>query len=402
LNIKITTEPFGSSPATLIKIANDTGSVLTLTDLGATVVALEVPARRATSGSNPASGRLDVVLGYGNYDDYLSGDKYFGATIGRCANRIARGELTIGDSAYELDKNQAGGHTLHSGSDGWHVRIWPYDIGADSVTFTMRSPDGDQGFPGAADVNVTYTLTDENTVRIAYHAVSDADTAFNLTNHAYFNLDGEGAGSVRNHLIRINSSYFVPTDADSIPTGDIRDVTGSVFDFRREKRIGRDIDADDEQLALAGGYDHNFVIDGYYDDSGAGAKDGVKSDFGSKVKKSACENDGEREKGSVTVSTDGRDRTTTRELRTAAVVRSETTGVEMTVRTDLPGVQFYTGNHLGADNPSKSGAVYERRSGFCLETQFFPDAPHHTDFPSIVFRAGEPFDSVTEYSFSLA
>jgi aldose 1-epimerase len=358
--MKITTEPFGSSQATLISIANDAGGVLTLTDLGATVVALKVPAKRTIPGSDSSPGFLDVVLGYGNYDDYMSGDKYFGVTVGRCANRIARGELTIGGSVYELDRNQAGRHTLHGGSDGWHLRIWPYDIGADSVTFTMRSPDGDQGFPGAADVKVTYTLTEENTVRIAYHAVSDADTVFNLTNHSYFNLDGEGAESVMNHLIFINSSYFVPTDADSIPTGELRDVAGSAFDFRNEKRIGRDIDSDDEQLTLAGGYDHNFVIDGYYGDSGAGA------------------------------------------LRTAAVVRSETTGVEMTVRTDLPGVQFYTGNYLGTDNPSKSGSVYKHRSGFCLETQFFPDAPHHPDFPSVIFRAGEPFDSVTEYSFSLA
>jgi aldose 1-epimerase len=360
MSTKITTEPFGSSPATLIRIANDAGSVLTLTDLGATIVALEVPARRATPDSDPAFGFVDVVLGYGTYDDYLAGDKYFGATVGRCANRIARGELTIGDSSYERDRNQAGRHTLHGGSDGWHLRIWAYDIGADSVTFTMRSSDGDQGFPGDADIRITYTLTDDNTVRIAYRAVSDADTVFNLTNHAYFNLDGEGAGGVMNHLIRINASRFVPTDADSIPTGEIRDVDGSAFDFRREKRAGQDIGADDEQLTLAGGYDHNFVIDGYRGDRDAG------------------------------------------ELREAVVVKSETTGVEMTVRTDLPGVQFYTGNYLGTDRPSKSGSVYGRRSGFCLETQFFPDAPHHANFPSVVFRAGEPFDSVTEYSFALA
>ncbi|MDR1042844.1 MAG: galactose mutarotase [Clostridiales Family XIII bacterium] len=380
MNAKITTEPFGSSPATLIRIANAAGSVLTLTDLGATVVALIVPARGAISDafatarasspqsdapashmpdSDSASGFVDVALGYGSYDDYMAGDKYFGATIGRYANRIARGELAIGGSSYELDRNQAGRHTLHGGSDGWHLRIWQYAIGADSVTFTLHSPDGDQGFPGNADVKVTYTLTDDDTVRITYHAASDADTVFNLTNHTYFNLDGEGAGSVMDHFVRINSSRFVPTDADSIPTGGLRDADGSAFDFRREKRIGQDIDADDEQLALAGGYDHNFVIDGYCGDSDV------------------------------------------RALRTAAVVRSEITGVEMTVRTDLPGVQFYTGNYLGTDRPSKSGLVYERRSGFCLETQFFPDSPHHANFPSTVFRAGEPFDSVTEYSFAL-
>jgi aldose 1-epimerase len=392
MNKKITVEQFGSSPATLIRIVNAAGSVLTLTDLGAAIVALKVPARRATPDIAPSdaansdaapsdatnsdgaahsgdtvSAFVDVVLGYGNYDDYISSDKYFGVTVGRCANRIAGGELTIDGLTYELDKNQAGRHTLHGGSDGWHLRIWPYDIGTDSVTFTLRSPDGDQGFPGNADVKVTYTLTEENTVRIAYRAVSDIGTVFNLTNHAYFNLDGEGAGDVMDHIACINASRFVPTDADSIPTGELRGVDGSAFDFRQEKRIGRDIDDDDGQLKLAGGYDHNFVVDGAFGDGGDGGGDG--------------------DSGGA--------------LRTAAVVRSETTGVEMTVRTDLPGVQFYTGNYLGTDRPSKSGSVYERRSGFCLETQFFPDAPHHADFPSVVFRAGEPLVSVTEYAFGL-
>jgi aldose 1-epimerase len=394
--MKITTEPFGASRATLINITNDAGSVLALTDLGASIVGLKIPARRtasavapiqnptATSAQTPAASNIsdipgssdrstpsveliDVVLGYGDYDDYASDDKYLGATVGRYANRIARGELTLGDASYGLDKNQDGKHTLHSGSDGWHLRIWQYSIGAhsDSVAFCLRSPDGDQKFPGNADINVTYTFTDDNTVRISYHAVSDADTVFNLTNHSYFNLDGEGAGSILDHRLRVNASRFTPTDADSIPTGEIRDVDGSALDFRREKRIGRDIDSGEEQLALAHGYDHNFVLD--RDRVGGGGS--------------------ERSAGA---------------LREAAVVRSEVTGIEMTVRTDMPGVQFYSGNYLGTGGPSKSGAAYERRSGFCLETQFFPDSPHHANFPSTVFRAGEAFDSVTEYAFAVS
>jgi aldose 1-epimerase len=355
--MKIDTGSFGGSPATLIDITNDAGGALTLTDLGATVTALKVPAR--TGG---AEGPIDVVLGYGSYDDYLSADTYFGATVGRYANRIAGGALEIGGRTYALDRNQGGRHTLHGGADGWRRRIWAYEIDepGGAVEFSLRSPDGDQGFPGNADIRVTYTLTNDNELRIAYSAVADADTVFNLTNHTYFNLNGEGSGDVLGHLLRIGASRFTPADADAVPTGEIRAVAGSALDFTSEKRIGRDIDADEEQIALAHGYDHNFIADGASGDD--------RSD---------------------------------RRLRDIATARSEVTGIAMTVRTDLPGVQFYSGNYLGAGPPSKSGGTYARRSGFCLETQFFPDSPHHASFPSTLFRAGEPFESVTEYAFSL-
>jgi aldose 1-epimerase len=371
--MKITTTRSGNLPPTMIWMTNDAGTSLTLTDLGATVVAIELPlrcdaARAAVTEARDAYDALgrevtliDVALGHYSYDDYMTADTYLGATVGRYANRIARGDLTIGGASYELDRNQNGLHTLHGGGRGWHMRFWKYEIdkGAGSVKFSLHSPDGDQGFPGAADIEVTYTLTEDNTVRIAYHAVPDADTVFNLTNHTYFNLDGEGAGSVLDHVMRINASRYIPTDADSIPTGEIRAVGGTAFDFTRGKRIGRDIDSGDEQLELAGGYDHCFVIDGAY----------------------------------------GGDGTLERELREAAVVKSGVTGIQMTVRTDLPGVQFYSGNYLGAGRPSKLGVAHGRREGFCLETQFFPDSPHHANFPSTVFRAGEIFNSVTEYSF---
>ncbi|MDR2163470.1 MAG: galactose mutarotase [Clostridiales Family XIII bacterium] len=364
--MKIVTEPFGDSSATIIRMMSDRGGELVLTDLGASIVGLKVPARSAVAASDAAKPSpatlVDVALGYGSYSAYMEGGEYLGATIGRYANRIARGELDIHGVTYQLDRNQSV-HTLHSGPSGWHKRIWQYmiDEAAGSVTFSLHSPNGDQGFPGNADIDVSYAFVGGSTVAISYHAVSDADTVFNLTNHTYFNLDGEASGSVLGHWIKLNASRFTLTDIDAIPTGEIRSVEGSALDFTAGKLIGEDIDANEQQIEFARGYDHNFVIDGAFEG-------GVLN----------------------------------REMRHAATVRSEDTGIEMAVRTDLPGVQFYTGNYLGSGPLSKSDAVYQMRSGFCLETQFFPDSLHHAGFPSTLLRRGEPFESVTEYSFRVS
>ncbi|MDR0519438.1 MAG: galactose mutarotase [Clostridiales Family XIII bacterium] len=352
--MSVRTEQFGDSPAKIVRITNSGGSALTLTDLGATIVGIEVPSR---------TGALtDVVLGYGSYDDYMAGDKYFGASIGRYANRIAHGELTIGGRGYLLDRNQDGRHTLHGGADGWHRRVWATDAsdGEDAVTFALHSPDLDQGFPGNADVTVRYRLTDDNIVRISYRAVSDQDTVFNLTNHAYFNLSGEGEGDILGHRLRLNADQLTEIDSDAIPSGRLMDVRGTALDFTEGKPIGRDIGAGEEQIANAGGFDHNYVIRGT-----------------------------------------GKDSRPPEALRLAAEAYSEETGISMTVRTDMPGVQFYSGNYLGDDRPAKSGGIYPQRGGFCLETQFFPDSPHQNHFPSAVYRAGEVFESTTEYAFSV-
>jgi aldose 1-epimerase len=361
--MKIEVTPFGPSEASLIQIRNDVGGYVTLTNIGATVNTLGVPSR---------GGQItDIALGYGDAEDYMTDNKYLGATVGRFANRIAGGEVEIGGEIFSLDKNDNGHNTLHGGADGWHTRIWDFatDEKAGSVTFKLHSPDGDQGLPGAADISVTYTLTKDSTLSIRYRAVSDKDTIFNLTNHSYFNLDGESSGSISEHTMRIFASRVTAVDAESIPTGELRDITNSALDFTYRKPIGRDIDADDELIRFAGGFDHNYVIDEY-------AADAERS-------------------GSL----DGR---APNRMRLAAICGSDRSGIEMSVFTDLPGIQFYSGNYMGDGPETESGEPYPRRGGFCLETQYFPDSPHHANFPSCFYRAGEVFESQTDYRFRVS
>ena len=327
--------------ASLYVLENKNGMQAALCDYGATVVSVLVPDK---------NGLLqDVVLGYEDAASYEKGEVFFGACVGRNANRIAGAQFTIGETCYTLTKND-GENANHSGRDFTNKRLWNVTRFADNtVTFELKSPHLDQGFPGSAVITVTYTLTEENELKIRYEAQADADTIFNMTNHSYFNLDG--SPDILKHEVTIFADAFTPTDAASIPTGEICPVGGTPMDFRTPKMIGADIDSGFIQLVQAGGYDHNWVIRG-----------------------------------------EG--------LRKAAVLCSRVSGIRMQVFTDLPGMQFYTGNFIGEEN-GKNGKIYRRRAGACFETQYFPDAVHHDSFKSTIRKAGETYDTTTSYKFDI-
>lgn len=329
--------------ATLYTFENNSGMVMEVTDFGATLYSLLIP---------DGKGRcLDVVLGYDAPTGYEGpSGTFFGATVGRNANRIAGGAFRLNGKDYTLDKNN-GGNNLHSGLDFYSFRIWQVTDTSDrSITFSLHSPDGDQGYPGAVDIHVTYTLTEENSVRIDYTAVPQADTILNLTNHSYFNLNGHDSGSILKHTVRMEADFYTRADAQSIPTGEITPVDGTPMDFRVKKEVGRDIDAPYEALVFGNGYDHNWCL----------------------------KNNGKFTK--------------------IAELTGDESGLSMDVYTDLPGVQIYTANFI-VEEPGKLGAVYHRRQGICFETQYYPDAIHHPNFPSPVFRAGQVFRSATEFKF---
>lgn len=331
--------------ASLVTMKNENGMTVSVTDYGATLVSIRVPEGDKTT---------DVVLGYDSAADYEKNDGFLGAVIGRNGNRIGTASFTLNGRIFQLEKNEKE-NNLHSGSSGFDKRIWNTELleEENSVRFTLHSPDGDEGFPGNLDVTVTYTLTEENGVRIHYQAKGDQDTIVNLTNHSYFNLAGhDRKGTIEDHVLWVDADFFTPTDADSIPTGELRPVKGTPFDFTVPKRIGLEIDVEDEQLKSAGGYDHNMVLNR----QGEG-------------------------------------------VRKIASVSCPARCIAMDVYSDLPGVQFYAGNGLGDTKIGKGGAAYERRRGFCLETQFYPDAIHHAGFPSPVLKAGEDYDTVTEFVF---
>jgi aldose 1-epimerase len=346
--IMLQIKPFGSSTAKLYTLENSKGMKLVLTDMGAAIVRLFVPDR--------AGAFRDVVLGYEDYEAYASNRSAHGATVGRCANRIGGACFTLNGVTYHLDKNE-GENILHGGFDSYYKRLWRADAreAAGSVAFSLHSPDGDQGMPGAAEIAVTYSLGEDNSVSIRYHAAADKDTVFNLTNHSYFNLDGHGAGPIGRQYLWLDCDTFTPIDREFIPTGEIRSVKGAALDFTTAKPWGRDADGDDEQIAAGGGYDHNFIIN-------------------------RPEPDPEKP---------------------FAKAWSEQSGIEMQVFTDLPGVQAYGGNMMGNDTGGKDGVKYQRRGGFCLETQYYPDAPNKPGFPSDIFPAGKPFSSATVYKFSI-
>ena len=288
---------------------------------------------------------LDVALGYDDVSGYERQGGYIGAVVGRNANRIGGSKFKLGADDVLLPANE-GRNCLHAGPDCWSFRLWDVTAHTDSsLTLSIHSPHGDQGFPGNADVSVTYTIGD-NALVIAYEAVSDRDTVFNLTNHAYFNLYGQHRPEkAMDQELMIPGTHFCPDDAENIPTGELRSVEGTPFDFRSFKAIGRDIGMDYEPLKLQGGYDHNFV-----------------------------------NKGEV-----------------CAVLRNPESGLTMTVTTDCPGVQFYAGTFL--DNVGKNGVRYGKRTGVALETQFYPDAVNHPEWPQPFVKAGEKYRSVTSYRF---
>ena len=295
---------------------------------------------------------LDVALGYDSLEDYLRQDKCMGATVGRFANRIGGAEFELNGKRYPLYANNGRNH-LHGGREGFDRKLWTLEAaGEDFVSLGYRSPDGEEGYPGTLNVRVTYRLTEAG-LRIEYAARSDADTLCNLTNHTYFNLSGQSSGPVTAQTIRLCCSRYTPTDAESIPTGEIAPVEGTPMDLRRRTPIGAHIDDDFPQLRLAGGYDHNYLVDGW---------DGT--------------------------------------LRLAAEAERPETGARLEVWTDQPALQFYTGNYLDGSPPGKDGAPYANRWGFCLETQCCPDAPHHPRFPGALLRAGETYRRMTEYRLS--
>lgn len=327
--------------ATLYTMRNDAGIELSVTDFGATLVSLRVPKNGAM---------VDVALGYDDVRGYEDAQGYFfGATVGRNANRIGSAAFTLGGKVYRLTKND-GGNNLHSGLDFYHLRLWQVvEAEERAVTFALHSPDGDQGYPAALDIRVTYTLLTDG-VAIDYAATPDGDTIVNLTNHSYFNLNGHDSGTITGHVLQLDAATFTPADAGSIPTGEIWPVDGTPMDFRTAKPLGRDIDADYAPVVLGRGYDHNWCLDG-----------------------------------------DG--------FRRFAALTGDKTGLTMTMYTDLPGVQVYSGNFLTAE-PGKNGAVYRHRQGVCFETQYYPDAIHHANFPSPVCPANQTWRSRTEYRFA--
>lgn len=315
------------------------GLIAKLMPLGATLVRLYVP---------DSTGALaDVVLGYDDADTYLSDWMNIGATVGRCANRIKGGTFTLNGQTVTLARNNLG-NSLHSGPDFYSHRLWQVESQEENtITFRLDSPDGDQGYPGNVTIRVTYTLVDPGTLRINYEAVSDRDTVINLTNHSGFNLAGHQFPEKAIHQeLTIFSSHFLPTDETFIPTGEVWDVTGTPMDFRTPKLISRDIETDYPQIIRPTGYDSTYLV----------------------------------------------------EQPLCARLRDPNSGRTMEVYTNLPGVHFYSGNYLGISG--KDSVYYSNRSGICLETQFYPDAIHHPQWPQPICRAGTPMCSQTCFVFS--
>lgn len=313
---------------------------MAVTDFGAALVGLWVP---------DAGGRLeDVVLGFDRGEDYGGNPSFFGAIIGPNANRIEGASYALDGVSYRLDAND-GSNNLHSHSErGYHKRLWEAQEAGNGVLFSLTD-DNTMGFPGKKRIQVAYALREDNAVEIRYRGTSDRRTLFNLTNHSYFNLDGAGSGTVEDHELWLDAGAYTPVAAGGIPTGEVACVEGTPMDFRRMKRIGAEIDADFGQLKLTGGYDHNFVLDGW----------------------------------------DG-------SLKHIATVQSPKGGRVLKVSTTLPGVQFYAGNFIERQT-GKQGRLYDKRFGLCLETQHYPDSVHHGNFPSSV---AESYDAVTVYAFA--
>ena len=351
----ITEEAYGTmpdgTPVKIFTLRNAAGMQVRAISYGAILVSITAPGRGARGA--------DVVLGHDSLDGYLNRSRFFGALVGRYGNRIGGGQFTLDGRTYTLARNNGPNH-LHGGVRGFDKVVWEgsvnKQVGAPTaVTFTRTSPDGEEGYPGTLTVRVTYTLTQQNELRIDYHATNDKPTVVNLTNHSYFNLAGEGSGDILDHRVTIDADSYTPVDAGQIPTGEIAPVIGTPFDFTKEIAIGARIDADHAQLRIGTGYDHNFVL-----------------------------------------------RRTGPGLVHAVRVLDPSSGRTMDVSTTEPGVQFYTGNKLDGSYNGKGGHGYGKRSAFCLETQHFPDSPNKPAFPSTVLRPGQEYRSTTVYAFGVA
>ena len=334
-------------PVSLYVLANQSGMQVSIINFGGIIVSIKVPDRK---------GKLaDVVLGYDMLDGYLNDQNFFGALIGRYGNRIAHGQFSIDGKVYTLAKNN-GENSLHGGLKGFNKALWDarevHRKDGPAIELTYTSKDGEEGYPGNLAVTVVYTLTNTNELKIDYSAATDKKTVVNLTNHSYFNL--AGSGDILKHVLMVNADKFTPVDAGLIPTGELRNVEGTPLDFRHPTPIGARIEEKDQQLQFGKGYDHNFVLD-----------------------------------------KEGKD-----VLTLAAKVTEPSTGRVLEVWTTEPGLQFYSGNFLDGTVHGKGGRVYGHRSGFCLETQHFPDSPNHANFPSTLLEPGKRYQTETIYKFS--
>jgi len=349
---RITVESFGTlddgKAVQLFRLKNRSGMTVEIIDLGGIIVSLEVADAEGVFA--------DVTAGFDIPQTYAEGAGYMGAIIGRYANRISGGKFSIDGVQYSLPQNN-GDNSIHGGLTGYDKKIWNTEYSTDlneaRLVLTVVSPDGEEGYPGRVNAMVVYTLNDKNQLVIDYSATTDKATVINLTNHAYFNLDGHGAGSILNHEIRINADRYTPVDNTSIPTGAIEDVSGTPLDFRVAKAIGEDIESSHQQIQFGSGFDHNFIINHASPEA----------------------------------------------LTLAAEAYSPKSGRVMNVYTDQPGVQFYTGNFLNGSLVGKERAVYDSRQAFCLETQHFPDSPNRPNFPSTVLRPGDRLETRTIFEF---
>lgn len=328
----------------LYHIGNDKINV-SFTNYGARMVTLEVPDRNGVP--------VDVILGYDSVEEFKeNASNFYGAIVGRYGNRIGQAQFTLNGQTYELEKND-GENSLHGGKNGLFDKVWEVaDTSATSVTFTYFSPDGESGYPGNVNIKVTYSVNEGGGLLIDYHAETDKETVLNLTNHAYFNLNGAGDASILDHELWIDADTITEVNQDLIPTGKGLAVKESPFDFMTPKLIGEHIDQENTQLKIGNGYDHNFQL----------------------IKRG--------------------------DFNEIARVYSSKTGIEMRVLTTEPGLQFYSGNFMaGSDAKGKGGQTYPFRSAFCLETQHYPDSPNHSTFPSTVLKPGDTYSTRTEYRF---
>ncbi|HXK09718.1 MAG TPA: aldose epimerase family protein [Vicinamibacteria bacterium] len=350
---RIERKPYGKTPSgdavELFTFTRAGAPTVSITNYGGFIVAILAPDRRGTVA--------DVTLGHPDLAGYLADTNFLGCLVGRYANRIAKGRFTLDGKAYALAVNN-GPNSLHGGPTGFQRRVWAAKVvsgpDGDALELVYVSRDGEEGYPGTLTAKVVYALRSDGGLAIDYTATTDAPTVVNLTNHAYFNLAGEGAGDVLGHEMQIEADAFTPVDATLIPTGERRPVAGTPFDFRKPAAIGARIDAADDQLKAGGGYDHNYVLRG-----------------------------------------------TAGELRLAARVVEPKSGRVLEMRTTEPGVQFYSGNFLDGSVKGPSGRPYVKRSGFCLEAQHFPDSPNQASFPSVVLRPGQTYRQTTVYRFTV-